>query len=99
MANTISLPPDVYILLRERAQQEHTSPDTLAELAVRRYLGSNQQDWRTSFESLLAKVQSRTAAFASEEIEADIAAAAEEVKERRRARRAGCYERLGFGIY
>jgi hypothetical protein len=87
MSNTISLPPDVYMLLRKRAQQEHTSPDTLAELAVRRYLDSNEQDWRSSFETLLAKVQSRTAAFASEEIEADIAAAAEELKELRRARR------------
>ena len=89
MSNTISLPPDVYMLLRKRAQQEHTSPDTLAELAVRRYLNSSEQDWRTSFEALLAKVQGRTAAFASDEIEADITTASEEVKELHRDRRAG----------
>src|SRR5262245_25170403 len=89
MANTISLPPDVYGLLRERAQQEQTSPDALAELAVRRYLSSSEQDWHASIEALLAKVQSRTVAFTLEEIEADITAAAEEVKELRRDRRAG----------
>ena len=89
MANTISLPADVYVLLRERAQQEQTSPDALAELAVRRYLSSSEQNWHVSFEALLAKVQSRTATFTSGEIEADITAAAEEVKELRRDRHAG----------
>jgi hypothetical protein len=84
MANTISLPPDVYGLLRERAQQEQTSPDALAELAVRRYLSTSEQDWHASFEALLAKVQSRTVAFTSGDIESDITAAAQEVKELRR---------------
>ncbi|MFL5800508.1 MAG: hypothetical protein ACJ8CR_02065 [Roseiflexaceae bacterium] len=88
MANTISLPTEVYSLLRERAQQEHTSPDVLAELAVRRYLSSAEQDWRAAFDALLAEVHTRTAAFDPDDIEADITAAAEEVKELRRARRA-----------
>jgi hypothetical protein len=87
MANTISLPSEVYSLLRERAQQEHTSPDVLVELAVRRYLSSAEQDWRTAFDALLAKIHARTAVFDSDDIEADITAAAEEVKESRRARR------------
>jgi hypothetical protein len=45
------------------------------------------QAWRQAFETLIARVQARTARFSSEEIEADINAAADEVKELRRARR------------
>ena len=72
MINSISLSPEVYTLLRQRAQQAQTSPDALAEEALRHYLGLEEQAWRQAFESLIARVQSRTASFSSQEIEADI---------------------------
>lgn len=89
MSTTISIPPDVYSLLEERAQQEQTSPNAVAEAALRQYLSAESQNWRTVFDELIAKVHSRAAIFTSDEIEADITAAADEVKESRRARRAG----------
>lgn len=87
MINSISLSPDVYTLLRQRAQQVQTSPDTLANEALRQFLSLEEQTWRQSLESLIARVQARTAEFSSEEIEADITAASDEVRESRRARR------------
>jgi predicted transcriptional regulator len=87
MINSVSLSPDVYTLLRQRAQQVQTSPDALANEALRQYLSLEELAWRQSLESLIARVQARTAKFSSEEIEADITAAAEEVRESRRARR------------
>jgi len=87
MINTVSVYPDVYSLLRQRAQQAHTSPDALANEALRQYLGLEEQTWQQALESLIARIQARTAEFSSEEIEADITAAAAEVKELRRAHR------------
>ena len=48
---------------------------------------TNEEHWRREFEALLTRVQARTSSFSAEEIEADITAAAHEVKEARRARR------------
>jgi len=87
MAHTISLSQDVYTLLKERARQAQTSPDALADEALRQYLSQAEQDWQAAIKSLFARVQARTAGFAANEIEADITTAADEVKESRRARR------------
>ena len=54
MAYTISLSSDVYTLLQERARQAQTSPDALADEALRQYLSEAEQDWRKAFESLIA---------------------------------------------
>ncbi len=87
MINNVSLSPDVYTLLRQRAQQAQTSPDAFANDALRQYLNSEERAWQHALEALIARVQARTACFSSEEIEADITAAAAEVRELRRARR------------
>jgi predicted transcriptional regulator len=87
MSYTISLAPDVYTLLQERARQNHTSPDHLANEALRKYLGELNPAWRQEIDALIARVQERTATFAENEIEADIRAAADEVREARHARR------------
>jgi hypothetical protein len=73
--------------LRQRAQQARTSPDNVAEEALRVYFGREEQAWQRAFEGLIAKVQARTMPFSPIEIEADITAAASEVRELRRARR------------
>lgn len=87
MINSVSLSSDVYTLLRQRAQQVQTSPDALANEALRQYLSLEELAWRQALESLIARVQARTARFSSEEIEADITAASDQVRELRRARR------------
>ena len=55
--------------------------------ALRQYLNSEERVWQPAFEKLIAQVQARTARFSSEEIEADITAAADEVRELRHAHR------------
>lgn len=85
MTYSVSVSPDVYALLRQRARQSKVSPDTLADDALRRYLHQEEPTWRQSFEALLARVQASSVQFSSDEIEADITAAAEEVKGLRRA--------------
>jgi predicted transcriptional regulator len=87
MIHSISLSQEVYSLLQQRAQQARTSPDTLAEDALRRQLGLAEPRWQQASDRLLAKVQAHSASFDPDEIEADITAAADEVKELRRARR------------
>ena len=85
MAHSISISHQVYNLLRERAEQSKTSPDSLAESVLRDYFNREEEQWREAFEALIAKVHARTAEFTAEEIEADITAAAIEVREQRRA--------------
>ena len=87
MTYSVSVSPDVYVLLRQRASQSHVSPDTLADSTLRRYLCQEEPTWRQSFDDLLARVQAFSAQYSSEEIEADITVAAEEVKELRRVHR------------
>ncbi len=73
--------------MRQRARQSRVSPDSLANDALRRYFGQEEPAWRQAFDALLARVQVHSLQYTSEEIEADITAAAEEVKELRRASR------------
>lgn len=87
MANAITLSPQVYTLLIQEARQVRQTPDLLAENILFRSLRTERQAWRQAFDALISRVQARTARFSSTEIEADITAAAEEVKELRRARR------------
>lgn len=77
----------------------HEAVDKLTEEEAQRTLrfvqrlrvknGNQQSDdeWRTALQDLFANVQAYTSQFSPEEIEADITAAAEEVREARRARR------------
>jgi len=85
MSHTITISPQVYELLAQQARQARQSPDAIAESLLRRSLTTEKQEWREAFEALIARVQARTARFNSEEIEADITAAASEVRELRRA--------------
>lgn len=87
MLHSISLSSEVYNLLQQRARQARMSPDALAEDALRRQLGLADPAWQEAFERLLARVQARSASFDPAEIEADITAAADEVKVQHRARR------------
>jgi hypothetical protein len=83
MSHTITISPQVYELLAQQARQARQSPDAIAESLLRHSLTTEMQAWRQAFETLIARVQARTARFSSEEIEADINAAADEVKVRR----------------
>jgi predicted transcriptional regulator len=84
---SIAVSPEMYTALRQRARQVRTSPDRVAEEALRAYFDREEQAWQRAFEGLIAKVQARTLPFSSAEIEADITAAADEVRELRCARR------------
>ncbi len=87
--SSITVSPKVYELLAERAQQSNQTPDALAERLLLRSLTLEMQQWRQSFDALVERIQTRSAHFASDEIEADITVAAEEAKESRRGRRSG----------
>lgn len=87
MTYSVSVSPDVYAMLRQRARQVKVAPEALADDVLRRYLRLEEPTWRQSFDALLARVEANSERFTSEEIEADITAAAEEVKELRRGRR------------
>lgn len=86
MSSMITLSPQVYDLLVQRARQTCQTPDILAENLLHRSLTIETQQWRHAFDALISRVQARTSRFSSEEIEADITAAAEEMKELRRVR-------------
>lgn len=58
-------------------------PQTLADDAQRENQHREEPTWRQSFDALLARVQANSIKVSSDEIEADITAAAEEVKELR----------------
>ena len=83
--HSIAISPEMYTMLRQRAQQTGTSPDKVVEEVLRVYFGREEPAWQRAVESLIAKVQARTSHFESDEIEADITAAADEVRELRRA--------------
>jgi hypothetical protein len=87
MSSTISLSPQTYHLLVQQAKRVHQTPDSLAEELLQRSLASNPEQWQREFESLIERVQERSSRFSSDEIEADITAASQEVKELRRAHR------------
>lgn len=83
---SIAVSPEMYTALRQRARQARSSPDKIVDEALRTYFGREEQTWQRAFDDLIAKVQARTMPFSSAEIEADITAAADEVRELRRAR-------------
>ena len=87
MSFSVLVSPQVYDLLAKQAKQSQQTPDALAEDILRSSLTADLEQWRREFESLIKRVQSKTAQFGSAEIEADITVAAEEVRELRRARR------------
>lgn len=66
-------------------RQSEVSSDTLANDSLVANVQQEAPTWRQSFDALLARVQANSEQNSSEEIEADITAAAEEVKELRRA--------------
>jgi hypothetical protein len=86
MTYSVSVSPDVYALLRQRARQAKVAPEALADDVLRRYLRLEESGWRHAFDALLARVQANSEQYSSDEIEADVTAAAEEVKELRRGR-------------
>jgi len=87
MTYSVSVSPDVYAMLRKRARQSKVSPDRLVDDALRQYLSQDEQAWRRSLDALLARVQVHSYSYTSQEIEADITAAAQVVQEMRRANR------------
>ncbi|HSN75088.1 MAG TPA: hypothetical protein VL334_08360 [Anaerolineae bacterium] len=68
-------------------RRSEISPDTLADDVPDHHLRLDEPTWRQSFDALLARLQANAEQYSSEEIEADITVAAEEVEELRRARR------------
>jgi len=88
MRSIITLPSQLYEHLALKSKRLRRTPEEVVTDLVRRYLGEPDDRWLAEFQALLARVQARTAAFSSDEIEADITLAAAEARELRRARRA-----------
>jgi hypothetical protein len=97
MAQTLSISESLYNLLRQRAQQADTSPDELAEELLYNSL-NEARTGRERIRALMETIHARNAKFTSEEIEADITLAAQEVQEARRANRSHWYQRMGFSL-
>jgi predicted DNA-binding protein len=89
MNATITLPETLYQRLALKSKQMERSPEVLLADLVQQYLDDAESQWQARFETLLARVQARNSAYSAAEIEADITAAADEVKAIRRARRSG----------
>ncbi|MFB0535112.1 MAG: hypothetical protein ACETWR_09035 [Anaerolineae bacterium] len=87
MNSVITLPSQLYERLTLRSRQLNRTPEEVLADLVQQYLSESDDRWQAEFQALLARVQARTAAFSSDEIEADITLAAAEAKELRRARR------------
>lgn len=87
----IYLDDDQLRMLKHLAAEERQSVADLVRQAVDAYLAQRVADdaaWREQFDQLLARVRSRIpATIPSQEIEADITAAREEVKQERRVAR------------
>src|SRR5437868_2267675 len=79
--------------LKHVAAEERASVADLVRRAIDAYLAprfSNGADWSRRFDDLVDRIQARIPAGVSpEEIEADITAAREEVREAHKARRGG----------
>jgi len=93
MQHTIELRDEQLRELERLAARERRSVDELVQFAVGDYLARRQRDWSDwgrRWDALVADIQSRIPPDVTpEEIEADITAAAEEVRaERAAARRA-----------
>lgn len=83
----ITLPNRLYERLVLKSRQLKRAPEEIVTDLVRRYLGEPDGRWQAEFQALIARVQARTAAFSSDEVEADITSAAAEARDLRRARR------------
>lgn len=88
MSFVITLPQQLYERLTGQSRRLKRTPEDVVVTLVQRYLSQVDTQWQTEFQSLLTRIHSRTAAFPSAEIEADITLAAAEARELRRARRA-----------
>jgi len=88
MSSVITLPRQLYERLLHKSQQLACPPDQVVVDLVEQYLDEPTDRWPAELQALLDRVQARTADFPSDEIEADISAAAAEVRELRRGRRA-----------
>ena len=88
MTQTLSISEALYERLRHRAQQARQTPDELAEELLYQTLKVEEGAWQQEWDSLISRVHARTAAFSAQEIEADITAAAAEVRKARHASRA-----------
>ena len=86
MSRVITLPTPLYERLAQKSRQLKRTPESVAADLLQRYLESDDR-WQAEFRALIARVHARTAAFSSDEIEADITLAAAEAREVRRARR------------
>lgn len=87
MNSVVTLPPHLYERLLRKSRQLDRPPDQVVADLVERYLDEPADRWPAELEALLTRIQARTAAFTSDEIEADITAAAAEAREMRRGRR------------
>lgn len=87
MESVVTLPENLYERLKIKSQQLNRSPEDVVADLVERYLVESDDSWQNEFEALLARVHARTAGFTSEEIEADITAAASEARKARCDRR------------
>ena len=88
MANsTITLPGRLYERLARKSRRSERTPEEVVSDLVQRYLSEPDDRWQAEFRALLARVQARTAALSSEEIEADITLASAEAREQRCAAR------------
>jgi hypothetical protein len=85
--SVITLPNQLYKRLALRSRQLKRTPEDVVTDLVQQYLSRPDDRWQAEFQALIARVQARTAAFASEEIESDITLAAVEARELRRAHR------------
>jgi len=86
---TITLSDSIYTTLLEHAESSKQPLDITIEEFIAQHLAVclARACWRERFENILERVYSRTSQYPSSEIEADITAAAAEVKEMRHARR------------
>jgi hypothetical protein len=91
MQRQIELRDDQLEELERLAGEERRSVDELVQLAVNDYIARHRRDWsdwNRRWDSLAVKVRSSTRFdVTSEEIEADVTAASEEVRAERAARR------------
>lgn len=85
---TITLSDSTYATLLKHAEDSEQSLDAVIEEFIAQHLSVclARARWQERFEGLLERVYARTSQYPSSEIEADISAAAAEVKEMRRAR-------------
>jgi hypothetical protein len=87
VSQSISVSDPTYALLRRSRSTSRLSPDALAERLLQERLSAEAAAWREALDMLISQVQSRTRRFNLAEIEADITAASDEVRELRRANR------------